>query len=201
MKTNHWLAWISTLLLAGSYTLRAQTPLQVFASSTAAPPGYHVDRFWIDVDPDFVNRPLRSLSLEVSLAGLNQLNPDGTPTVFASPSMEATVQAQDSHFLLDPTQFTVLSQNESGDRLSASISFEDPVVFDAPGRWNVVQAVARDGHVNPDGTFGSFSYRGAFMDGGTFASGFAIIPEPAIPSYLVLGSLLLWRLGRASTRR
>jgi hypothetical protein len=184
--------------LVAAYMLRAQAPLQVFSASNTAPVGYHVDEFEIGVSADDVNRPLQSLTLDLTLFGMNQINPGGAPTVFANSSLDPVFMSQDSHFLLDPSQFTVLTQEESDSRLAARIQFDSPVVFSAAGSLAVVQAVAKNGHANPDGTYGTFSYSGVFVDGGTFRGGMAIIPEPSVSSCVALGAVLmgLFRHGR-----
>jgi hypothetical protein len=162
----------------------AQIPLFLYEPVLTTLPGFHTDVFGTSTQLD-TNRPIQSMSLRLELHFMNQLSL-GLPTVFR-PEVPSILVSNDSHFLLDPAQFTVLSTFEDDIVLQADILFTDPnVVFPSPFP-NFVQAVAADGHVNPDGTNGTFSGSGRYQDGGTFQFSTSIIPEPSTLLLSLLG--------------
>ncbi len=153
----------------------AQAPLSIFTAEGTTLPGFHTDVFG-SLSPLDTNKPIASLSLRLELHGMNQLQANGQPTVFRT-DVSSTDVPNDSHFLLNPLQFTVLSSFEDGNLLQADIEFTTPVVF--PSRFPMlVQAVAFDGHENPDGTFGTLTGSGRYSDGSAFRFTDARIPEP-----------------------
>ena len=129
------------------------------------------------------------MSLFLDISPMNQINPNGEATVFRTDSLSPVDVANDSHFLLDPSQFTVLQQSESTSIMSATVRFHTPMLL---GPINsVVQAVARDGHGATDGTFGTFrasvlTVGGDRLEARSFGS---IIPEPN-PLHLSLLGLI-----------
>jgi hypothetical protein len=154
---------------------QAQAPLSVFAPEATTLPGYHTDVFATDAPLD-ISKPIESLSLRLELYGMNQLQANDQPTIFRT-DVSPTDVPNDSHFLLNPTQFTVVSSFESGNLLEAEIVFTTSVVFPSP-HPSLVQAVAFDGHENPDGTFGSLTGSGRYTDGSVFSFSLVYIPEP-----------------------
>jgi len=191
MKTNSSTIIYFGFLAITTIALHAAAPLKVYPPSTSPPAGYHVDALGIDIIPGYLNRPIASMTLDVVLYGLSQINPGGVPTVFANSTMDSTLMAQDSHFLIDSAQISVLSQSESDKQMSASIVFNQDVVFSTQGRLPVAQAIGRNGHANPDGSYYDFRYSGVFVDGGAFGGGFSGIPEPSILTYLTFGMLVI----------
>jgi hypothetical protein len=154
----------------------AQSPLLLYEPENTDLPGFHTDVFF-PLSPQDVNRPILSMFLHLELYGMKHVQLEDQPTIFRK-DLPATLAPNDSHFLLDPSQFTVLNASEDDKILQVDIMFTDSVVFPSPFPV-LIQAVAEDGHENPDGSFGTFEGGGQFQDGGTFRFEYAIIPEPS----------------------
>jgi hypothetical protein len=131
------------------------------------------------------------MSLFLDILPMNQINPNGEPTVFRTDSLSPVDVANDSHFLLDPSQFTIIEQSESTSIMSARIRFHTPMIL-APID-SVVQAVALDGHGAADGTFGTFRASVTTVNGQVLRvnSTGSIIPEPS-SFHLFIVALLVW---------
>jgi hypothetical protein len=170
----------------------AQAELVLYEPESTTLPGFHTDVFDSGVPLD-MNRPILSMFLELEFYGMHQVQLDGQPTIFRT-DLPATRVPNDSHFLLDPSQFTVQSAFEDDKFLLVDIVFTDPVVFPSPYP-TFVQVVGVNGHENPDGTYGSFMGRGQYQDGGRFSFGIAIIPEPStlLLCLIALGVVGGWR--------
>ena len=175
---------VACLLSCATLPVLAQQALQVFPATQNPGSPWHVDEFFMFVNASDVGRPIAVMTLDLFLSTMNQVNPNGTPTVFRTSALSPALVDLDSHFLLNPSQFTVVSQEESDFHLSATVQFTEPVVFAQAGGLVVAQAIAQYGHTTYpgiyDGSFGSFVAGGQFTDGGSCGGGMIIIPEPAI---------------------
>lgn len=181
------------LLAAGAeISIQAQELLRTFPIVADPPSGFHLDRMDLEVGADFVGAPIKTMDLHVYQTQSLQVNLDGLPTAFRTPSLSFLQIARDSHFLIDPSQFEIVSQEENSDGIHASIRFDKPVVFGTEGHLPIVQIIAGDGHIDPrfgpiPGSIGGMEYSVTMVDGRSFSGGFMFIPEPSSVALLTVG--------------
>ena len=175
--------------------LQAQGTIRILPHLETSLENHHNDT-WPVFDP--VDLPITEMSLFLDLNPMNQINPNGEKTVFRTDSLSPVDTRNDSHFLLDPSQFTILQQGESTAFMSATIRFHTPSLL--PRANSLVQVVARDGHTASDGSFATFRATVTTTEGFTIplSNSVSIIPEPSSLELLLTSSFVfavvgLWR--------
>lgn len=185
--------FLAFLLAAGAdIRTRSQEVLRLFSIVADPPSGFHLDSLDLTVGADFVGKPIGTMDLHLYQTGTMQVNLDGGPTVFRTPSLSFLQIARDSHFLLDPSQFGIVSQDENSDGIHASIRFDKPVVFGTGRHLPIVQIIAGDGHCDPrfgpnSGIYSSLDYSVTMVDGTSFGGSVGFVPEPSNIALLAAG--------------
>lgn len=169
--------------------IQGQGVVNVFSPSFTSLSGHHNDPFPF-LDP--INVPISKMTLLLDIGGMNQINPNGEATVFRNDSLSPAMVRNDTHFLLDPSQFTILSQDENENTMSATIQFHEPRVFDGSA-FTIAQVVARDGHSASDGSWGSLRGTVTTPSGDVLElQSLVIIPEPAtISLWLIMTAVMI----------
>jgi len=164
------------LFLCASFLVHAQSSIKTLPHFTTTLAAHHNDDFPI-YGP--VGVPITEMSLFLDIGGMNQINPNGASTVFRTDSLSPVMSRDDSHFLLDPSQFAIITQEENQNIMRATVRFHNPVIIE-PTFHSIVQVVARDGHSASDGSFGSLTGTVTTVNGDILRiESYSIIPEPS----------------------